>query len=234
VCSLYYVQLSRFDLIYLVLDKPNEETDRRLAKFIVSLYYDKPTTAPPPYTIEAMCEYISYAKKFIHPKISDEAVRLFVRGYVEMRQLGNIGGGKKVITATPRQLESLIRLAEAHARIRFSSVVEREDVDEAIRLMNVATQRAAMDPRTGTIDMDAITTGRSAAERDAAGRLVNEIRQVLEARRGHTVTLAKLAEIMRGQSSIPVGAVELREAVQALQDDGVVRFVERTGVAYVS
>lgn len=60
-----------------------------------------------------------------------------------------LGGGKKTITATPRQLESLVRIAEALARMRFSKVVERIDVDEAIRLMRVALQQAAIDPRTG-------------------------------------------------------------------------------------
>ena len=68
-------------------------------------------------------------------------------------------GGKKVITATPRQLESLIRLSEAHARMRLSETVERSDVVEAIRLVKAATHTAALDPRTGTIDMDLIVTG---------------------------------------------------------------------------
>lgn len=72
-----------------------------------------------------------------------------------MRRLG----GKKTISATPRQLESMIRLAEAHARIRLSSTVDPDDIMEARRLMQVATQQAAVDPRTGTIDMDLITTG---------------------------------------------------------------------------
>ena len=80
------------------------------------------------------------------------------QGYVRMRQQG-LRGGKKVITATPRQLESLIRLSEAHARAHLRSVVSSEDVKEAIRLIKVATQQAATDPKTGTIDMNLITTG---------------------------------------------------------------------------
>lgn len=62
-----------------------------------------------------------------------------------------LGGGKKTITATPRQLESLVRISEAHARMRFSKVVERIDVAEAIRLVRVALQQAAIDPRTGIL-----------------------------------------------------------------------------------
>jgi len=69
-------------------------------------------------------------------------------------------GNRKTITATTRQLESLIRLSEALAKIRLSSIVEAKDVEEAARLIRVALQQAATDPRTGTIDMDLITTGK--------------------------------------------------------------------------
>ena len=77
-----------------------------------------------------------------------------------MRRAG-LRGGRKTITATTRQLESIIRLSEGHARMRLSEEVEVQDVEEAIRLINVAMQRAAMDPRTGQINMDLIATGRS-------------------------------------------------------------------------
>ena len=79
---------------------------------------------------------------------------------------GSGGGRGRAITATPRQLESLIRLSEALARMKFSPLVTRDNVREAVRLMKVATQAAATDPRTGRIDMDMITTGRSTAERE--------------------------------------------------------------------
>lgn len=89
-----------------------------------------------------------------------QAMEVMWRGYVEMRK-GGMRGARKTITATTRQLESIIRLSEAHARMRLALNVEEEDVREAVRLINVATQRAAMDPRTGTINMDLLTTGHS-------------------------------------------------------------------------
>ena len=52
-----------------------------------------------------------------------------------------LGGNKKTITATPRQLESLVRLSEALAKMRLSQRVERSDVIEATRLMRVALQQ---------------------------------------------------------------------------------------------
>ena len=94
-----------------------------------------------------LISYISYAQKYIHPQLTDEAAEQLTRGYVEMRRRGNFAGSSKkvlkvlfsnkisfllkircspqVITATPRQIESLIRLSEALARIRFSEKVCR-------------------------------------------------------------------------------------------------------------
>lgn len=108
-----------------------------------------------------------------------------------MRSLG--GSGSKTISATPRQLESLIRISQvwclhpgygemlerlicqALAKMRLCDTVTRADVDEAIRLMKVATQTAATDPRTGTIDMDMITTGRTALDRDQVLKFADEV-----------------------------------------------------------
>jgi DNA replication licensing factor MCM4 len=82
---------------------------------------------------------------------------------------------RKSISATPRQLESLIRLSEALAKMRLSQLVEEIDVREAIELMLQATLKTATDPDTGIVNFDIITTGRSAAikqrEEDIATRV---------------------------------------------------------------
>lgn len=75
-------------------------------------------------------DYIAYAKERVHPKLSDEAAQKLIQAYVDMRK---IGSGRGQISAYPRQLESLIRLSEAHAKVRFSQTVEIEDVEEAYR-----------------------------------------------------------------------------------------------------
>ena len=61
-----------------------------------------------------------------------------------------VGAGRGIITAYPRQLESLIRLSEAHARMRLSNTVEEIDVNEANRLYKEALKQAATDPKTGS------------------------------------------------------------------------------------
>lgn len=145
--------LSRFDLIYLILDKPNAETDRRLARHLVSLYYtesDREDVSAGIISQSFLRDYINYARTHMAPRLSEEAGNLLVRSYLDMRSLGN--RGTKTISATPRQLESLIRLSQALAKMRLSRDVLEDDVREAVRLMKVATQAAATDPRTGTIE----------------------------------------------------------------------------------
>merc|ERR1719427_1876659 len=80
--------------------------------------------------------------------------------YVEMRK---VGAGRGQVTAYPRQLESLIRLSEAHARMRFSNLVELEDVEEAARLHREALKQSATDPLTGRVDVTILTTGQSSS-----------------------------------------------------------------------
>jgi DNA replication licensing factor MCM4 len=111
--------LSRFDLIYLILDRQNDAHDRRLANHIVSLYsrlnneadfLDNDGTSDNPVlrteliktggvTREFFAQYISYARRFCQPKIPDYVVSELVQQYCNMRNMGNT---KKTITATPR------------------------------------------------------------------------------------------------------------------------------------
>jgi DNA replication licensing factor MCM4 len=204
-------------LIFLVLDKPDKDTDARLARHIVDLYTRTPNLRGEELVdVQTLRDYIAYARAYIQPAISEEAGQFIAEEYVRMRKNE---GNRKTITATTRQLESLIRLAEAHARIRFSHVVERKDVFEAARLIRVALQQAATDPRTGTIDMDLIATGaffvsvhvqqesvvlgRSATSRERLHDLCQALRSVFTALNpGTPIKFAHALERMKQQSSV--------------------------------
>ncbi|XP_027112176.1 DNA replication licensing factor MCM4 [Coffea arabica] len=220
--------LSRFDLIYLILDKADEQIDRRLAKHIVALHFENPEILQEDIIdLPTLTAYMSYARKNIHPQLSDEAAEELTRGYVEMRRRGNFpGSSKKVITATPRQIESLIRLSEALARIRFSEWVEKQDVMEAFRLLEVALQQSATDHSTGTIDMDLITTGVSASERMRRENLVSTTRNIIMEKMqigGSSTRLLELLEELKKQNSgAEVHLNDLRNALATLASEGFV------------
>ncbi|XP_076927292.1 DNA replication licensing factor MCM4-like [Bidens hawaiensis] len=110
-----------------------------------------------------------------------------------------------VITATPRQLESVMRLNEALARIRFSEEVEKKDVVEPFRLLEVALKQSATDPATGTIDMDLITTGVSSSERMKRDNLVALTRNIIMERLqqgGPSIRMVELLEELKQRSEI--------------------------------
>ena len=119
-----------------------------------------------PQPIEFLTSYISYARTQIQPRITQAASNALVEAYVSMRALGaDVRASERRITATTRQLESMIRLAEAHAKMRLSDQVLASDVEEAVRLIKSALKQAATDARTGLIDMGLLTEGVSATER---------------------------------------------------------------------
>ncbi|KAH9123289.1 hypothetical protein AeMF1_005676 [Aphanomyces euteiches] len=216
--------LSRFDLIYLILDRPNADSDRQLARHIVSMYYDSYSIRATTRTSEVLSmsllsEYIAYAKKHIHPKLTEAAAADLVAGYLELRRMGS---NRKNITATPRQLESLIRIAEALARMKLSETVTPREVKEALRLMHVATQKAAMDPRTGTIDMDMITTGLATLDRETLQNLVQDLKSILEGE-GGSVSLGEAKRKLDEARSAETRATDFQSAVRLLEDEGIVQ-----------
>lgn len=171
--------LSRFDLIYLMLDIPNEASDRRLARHLIGLYYAVPPAPKRDFLpVDLLRQYIAYARENVRPELSEAAREALIQAYTEMRAVGN-RASQKTITATPRLLESMIRLSEALARMRLSATVELADVIEARRLTNVATQSAATDEK-GLIDMDKILTGHSSREVHRLKQVADAVRQYLQ------------------------------------------------------
>jgi len=210
--------LSRFDLIYLVLDKVDQASDSRLSKHLIQLFYKtQPKRGKDHLPIAKVTEYIDYARKHVHPRLSDEAMEILVDKYVQMRQYGR---SANVVTATPRQLESLIRLCEAHARMRLSEVVEPDDVTEAVRLMTAATMQAATNPETGEIDMDLIATGRSARDRSRLDDLAAELKGVIADHKGRDFNLNSIANELRARMQMDVSNTDARGALDILIQDG--------------
>jgi DNA replication licensing factor MCM4 len=220
--------LSRFDLVYLILDTANEKADRRLAKHLLSLYLeDKPQSAPTDNDIlpvEFLTLYISYARSKIQPTISKEAAEELVECYVAMRSLGqDVRAADKRITATTRQLESMIRLAEAHAKMRLADVVTRADVQEANRLIQSALKTAATDSQ-GRIDMSLLTEGTSAADRKRRDELRTALLRLLDEMTagGNTVRWGDVARRLSEGASITVEQSEFNEVMRALEAENAI------------
>lgn len=129
--------LSRFDLIFLLLDKADQNSDQLLAMHVGYVHKNKkhPTNNEGEVFEPAFLRaYIGYAKKF-KPTISKELHEFIVQRYIEKRKEYIDGSKAGYVYTTPRTLLGIIRLAQALAKLRFSSEVDQNDIDEALRLM---------------------------------------------------------------------------------------------------
>ena len=142
-----------------------------------------------------------------------------------MRKLGeDVRAAERRITATTRQLESMIRLAEAHAKMRLSDEVTANDVHEAVRLIQSALKQAATDARTGLIDMGLLTEGTSASERRRRADLKKAVTDVLDemTRSGGSARYAEVYRRVSEQGSAQVEGTEFAEALRSLEQEGQV------------
>jgi len=175
--------LSRFDLIFSILDKPNRTTDTELADHILKSHkggeihehllktsddlFSKDQEATfmkhviPVFEQEFLRKYIAYAKRNIFPVLTDDAIELLRNYYVDFRS-----SSKESVPFTPRQLEAFVRLAEASARIRLSQEATVEDANRGIAIIDQYLRRVGTDRETGKFDIDIIATGISHSQHE--------------------------------------------------------------------
>uniref|UniRef100_A0A672HGB9 DNA replication licensing factor MCM4 n=1 Tax=Salarias fasciatus TaxID=181472 RepID=A0A672HGB9_SALFA len=216
-----------FDLIFLMLDPQDEAYDRRLAHHLVSLYYQSEEQMEEEFLDMAMLkDYIAYARTYISPRLSEEASQALIEAYVDMRK---IGSGRGMVSAYPRQLEALIRLAEAHAKVRFSEKVETIDVEEAKRLHREALKQSATDPRTGFVDISILTTGMSATARKRREEAAQALKKLIQTK-GKTPAMKyqQLLDDLRGQSETAITKELFDEALRALADEDFLTVTGKT------
>lgn len=220
--------MTRFDYIWLMIDKRNRDTDRRLADHLVGLYSESgaKAKADAPVDADLFKRYVAFARRYVFPVLTEEASQSLVRHYMELR---NQGGSREVITATPRILESLIRIAESLAKMELRETVTPLDVEEAVRLIKAATYAAAVDPETGVIDMEMFISGLGAGKRKRAKELESMMQEVLAEKAGSgtmlTVDLVRAAmnEKLGEKKEQLLGEAEFSQVLRAAEADGHVQ-----------
>jgi replicative DNA helicase Mcm len=140
--------LTRFDLIFIVRDTPEKEKDSLIASHILEIHKDAEHAAKPAIEIDLFSKYLSYSKQ-IEPVLTPEAVDIVRSYYMDMRKVESEG----MITVTPRQLEALVRLATARARLLLKDKVDEEDAKRAIYLVDQMMRTAGVDVNTGKTDL---------------------------------------------------------------------------------
>ncbi len=150
--------LTRFDLIFVVRDIPSKERDRNIAQHILELHKPTGIETRSLIDVDILTKYLSYAKRS-NPGLTKEAEDKIIEYYMKMRNVDS----EEMITVTPRQLEGLVRLATARARLLMKDQVEEEDAERAIFLIQSMLQDAGVDVNTGKVDLG-VLQGRPRSE----------------------------------------------------------------------
>lgn len=153
--------LSRFDLIFIVEDQPDTGRDSEMADFVLKARSQGRVEVP--YSPESVRKYIAYARRGVQPEVSESAGSRLREFYLEMRSKSEIPDSPIVITT--RQLEGLVRLTKAHARLRMSPVADEEDAEAAIRLYKVFLESIGVQTAGGkTSDLNTVMVGKTTHE----------------------------------------------------------------------
>ena len=152
--------MSRFDLFFVVVDECDERADYNIARHILGIHRYGDEAVEPPVSPALMQRYIRYAR-LLKPKITREAADLLVSNYKQLRQ-SDVSGTGSSYRMTVRQLESMVRLSEALARVYGNGEVVVEYVRDAGRLLKSSVIRVESE----NIDLDA-------SERDWSGKKAN-------------------------------------------------------------
>lgn len=207
--------INRFDLIFTIKDLPDEERDTKMATHILNLHQN-PDIKEPDIPSDLLKKYIAYARQNINPKMSDGAIEEIKTYYVKMRLSGGSEEGIKTIPISARQLEALVRLSEASARLRLQNKVTRKDAKRAVELLEYCLMGVGFDKETGKIDIDRIATGISATQRSQIS-IVKEIFSELESKIGKTIPIDDIVSEAK-EKGIDEDRVE--EVLQKLKQTG--------------
>ncbi len=188
--------INRFDLIFPILDLPDRARDAKIAKHVLE-QHQAPENIQPEIPIETLRKFISYVKQNVFPKMTEEAMEEVMNFYVGLRNTETAAekeGKRKPIPITPRQLEALIRLAEGSARIRLDDKIKRQDAKRAIELLKYCLMQVGIDPETGQIDIDVLSTGISTSTKNKM-MLVREIIATIDDKGTKKIPISEVVRI---------------------------------------
>ncbi|HMF32789.1 MAG TPA: LAGLIDADG family homing endonuclease [Candidatus Lokiarchaeia archaeon] len=227
--------LSRFDLIFVIIDKPDPTTDRDIAEFILDLHMNAETmktcepndgeqglsivTTPDIIPGLLLKKFIQYARNHCFPRLTPKAKQKILDFYLKMR--GNGGEDNAAVGMVARNLEGIIRLCEAHAKMALQDTIEDENVDEILELVTRSLKDTGYDKETDTFDIDRIMTGVSRTQVNRISKVQEILKDMEEENGGKPVELEQLKERLELEG-MTKEAIE--EALKTLKREGDVIF----------
>lgn len=209
--------INRFDLIFPIKDMPNREKDEQVASFILALHKD-PEKSLAQVPTELLKKYFAYIRQKMNPRMTDAAIDELKQYYISMRNSGQGDeAGIKSIPITARQLEALVRLSEAAAKVRMSQVVSKQDAQKAIELIDYCLNQIAKDSETGRIDIDRLSSKITATQRSTIAIIKEIITALEEELKSKIIPVENVIGAAQGKN---ISAESVEETLEKLRRSG--------------
>lgn len=242
--------LSRFDLVFILLDTPNEDHDHFLSEHVMAMrsgskeairsavvtrmdtqesnisVLEVTSNRPlkerlkvrPGEHIDAiphqlLRKYIGYARQYVQPKLSLDAAQVLQNFYLELRKQNQ---GIDSTPITTRQLESLIRLTEARARLELREEVTREDAEDVVQIMKYSLLGTYSD-EFGKLDFNRSQHGSGMSNRSQAKKFVSALNRIAERTYNNLFEYQQLRQIAR---ELQIQVSDFESFVGSLNDQG--------------
>ncbi|MEM5811519.1 MAG: minichromosome maintenance protein MCM [Candidatus Aenigmatarchaeota archaeon] len=204
--------LTRFDLKFALRDVPDEERDRKIIEHIEKArYFQVEEYSKPKIDLDLLRKYIAYAKSRCKPKLTEEAGRKLKEFYLSLRKM-SVGG---VVSITTRQYESLVRLAQASAKIQLREWINEDDVNRAINLLLSSLKQFGQDIGTGIIDIDKAEGQKITHEHRSKIKIIESIMSELEAKYGKSIPIDELIKVANEN-----GIVDVENILRKMKESG--------------
>jgi len=220
--------INRFDIIFTLRDIPDRQKDEKIADHVLHEHRKEGEDMTIPR--ELFRKYVAYAKQRVKPELSDDAIEEIKTFYIELRNKPvSTEGALRPIPISARQLQALIRMAEASAKVRLSPKVTKKDSQIAIDIMKYYLMQVGYDYESKTFDIDRISGRFSNSQRSKIIGL-RDIITGLESKMGKMIPLEEIEKEIEGKMS----PSEMDEALDKLRSSGEIfspkrGFVSRTG-----
>jgi len=202
------VILSRFDLVLIMRDEPRADYDHAIAQHVLKMHTEPKKVVKAPFDPNFLRKIIIYARKNIDPKLEDKEVEKAIENFfVDWRKVVAEGAPLPI---TVRQLEALIRLSKANARMRLSDRVTIEDANRAINLIKTSLKEAGLDTEANVMDIDLLMTGIPKSQRERRQRVLEIIKELEEEYGG----------------AAPVQQVKIKAGAEGIRDNFVEWLIE--------
>ena len=206
--------INRFDIIFIMRDLPDRTKDELIATHVLSEHSEEGRSMLIPRDL--FRKYIAYTKQRVHPELSKEAIKELKSFYVELRNKPVASeSAMRPIPISARQLQALIRMSEASAKLRLSNKVSREDAKQAIGLMKYYLMQVGYDYESKTFDIDRISTGIPTSQRSKIITVRDTITH-LESRLGSLIPVEEISNELKDKLTPD----EIDEALSKLQASG--------------